>query len=326
MDLRSDMSMGDRLKVARRAAGLTQEQLAERASVNVDTIRKLEQNQRQSMRVTTANALASVVGVETTALLLGTLSSEARQDPQLQLIRRAMIPADLFAPADEDREEDTAPALDGLRQSVEDAWTLYHSGDFGNLGGVLPGLITEARLAVREHANGTAADAHAALAKVLQLAAHTMVQNQMEDLALLGLDQALAAARRSGDPLLPAMITNSVVWVFLRTGRLNDSERASDEADAIVAAFTAAMAPGSYLILSSGTCTGTDTALIDCMKAAYQDSTAVAGRTETEIAAYFAGLYLVGPLKESARHADTRPQVISGLAPVRGPERRDCSS
>jgi hypothetical protein len=38
-DLRSDMSMGDRLKVARRAAGLTQEQLAERASVNVDTIR-----------------------------------------------------------------------------------------------------------------------------------------------------------------------------------------------------------------------------------------------------------------------------------------------
>jgi hypothetical protein len=52
-----------------------------------------------------------------------------------------------------------------------------------------------------------------------------MVQNQMEELALLGLDQALAAARPSGDPLLPAMITNSVVWVFLRTGRLDDSER-----------------------------------------------------------------------------------------------------
>jgi transcriptional regulator with XRE-family HTH domain len=34
------MSVGDRLKVARRAAGLTQEQLAEQAGVNVDTIWK----------------------------------------------------------------------------------------------------------------------------------------------------------------------------------------------------------------------------------------------------------------------------------------------
>jgi transcriptional regulator with XRE-family HTH domain len=225
MDLRPDMSAGDRLKVARRAAGLTQEQLADRAGVNIDTIRKLEQNRRQSMRVTTANALASVVGVETTALLLGTPTREAREDPQLQLIRRALVPAYHFAPATDAAEEDTAPALGALRHSVEDAWTLYHAGEFDSLGHLLPGLITEARVSAREHTNGSAADAHAALAKVLQLGAHTMVQNQMDDLGLLGLDRALDAAQRSGDPLLPAMISNSVAWVFLRTGRLDDSER-----------------------------------------------------------------------------------------------------
>src|SRR6266487_3891940 len=217
MDLRPDMSAGDRLKVARRAAGLTQEQLAERAAVNVDTIRKLEQNQRQSMRVTTANALASAIGIETTALLLGTAATEATQDPQLLLIRQALVPANHFAPATDDDAEDTAPTPAAIRQSAEDAWTLYHAGEFASLSNILPGLIAEARVSAREHA---------------------MVQNQMEDLALLGLDQAMAAAQRADDPLLAAMMANSVAWVFLRTGRLADSERvATATADGIEPTF-----------------------------------------------------------------------------------------
>ncbi len=238
MDLRPDMSAGDRLKVARRAAGLTQEQLAERAAVNVDTIRKLEQNQRQSMRVTTANALASAIGIETTALLLGTAATEATQDPQLLLIRQALVPANHFAPATDDDAEDTAPTPAAIRQSAEDAWTLYHAGEFASLSNILPGLIAEARVSAREHANGSTAAAHAALAKTLQLGAHAMVQNQMEDLALLGLDQAMAAAQRADDPLLAAMMANSVAWVFLRTGRLADSERvATATADGIEPTF-----------------------------------------------------------------------------------------
>jgi O-methyltransferase involved in polyketide biosynthesis len=62
------------------------------------------------------------------------------------------------------------------------------------------------------------------------------------------------------------------------------------EADAIVAAFVAAMAPGSFLVLSAGTSTGTDPVLIDRLAAAYQDAAAVTGRTEAEITAYFSGL------------------------------------
>lgn len=67
------------------------------------------------------------------------------------------------------------------------------------------------------------------------------------------------------------------------------------EADTIVAAFTTAMAAGSYLILSAGTCTGTDPALIARLQAAYAGTTVVTGRTEAEIAAYFTGLHLVPP-------------------------------
>jgi O-methyltransferase involved in polyketide biosynthesis len=67
------------------------------------------------------------------------------------------------------------------------------------------------------------------------------------------------------------------------------------EADAVVAAFTAAMAPGSYLILSSGTTTGTHPMIVASLSAAYQGQTTVTGRTRTEIAGYFAGLELEHP-------------------------------
>lgn len=67
------------------------------------------------------------------------------------------------------------------------------------------------------------------------------------------------------------------------------------EANAIVAGFTAAMAPGSYLILSTGTSTGTDPALIDKLAAAYQDTAVITGRTEAAIADYLTGLDIEPP-------------------------------
>jgi transcriptional regulator with XRE-family HTH domain len=225
MDLHPDMSVGDRLKVARRAVGLTQEQLAERAEVNVDTVRKLEQNLRHSMRVSTANSLARVIGIETSALLLGERQEDEQPDLGLRNLREALAPSFEFSPAVDIPDADASADLAALRDAVGDAWSQYHSGQFAALIHVLPQLINEARVAVREHGNGPAAPAQAVLAKVLQLGAHAAVQNQMEDLALLGLERAGSAAQHSDDPLLPAMTMNSVAWIFMRTGRLADSEQ-----------------------------------------------------------------------------------------------------
>ncbi len=67
------------------------------------------------------------------------------------------------------------------------------------------------------------------------------------------------------------------------------------EADASVAAFRAAMAPGSYLIASAGTSTGTDPALIDRLRSAYANTSDITGRTAEEIAAWFTGLDVIPP-------------------------------
>jgi len=67
------------------------------------------------------------------------------------------------------------------------------------------------------------------------------------------------------------------------------------EADAVAAAFRRAVAPGSYLIVSSGTSTGTSPALIERLQAVYQDSAVVTGRTVDEIAGYLADWDLLPP-------------------------------
>jgi hypothetical protein len=67
------------------------------------------------------------------------------------------------------------------------------------------------------------------------------------------------------------------------------------EADATVAAFRAAMAPGSYLIVSAGTSTGTSPALLDRLRSAYANTSDITGRTAEDIAAWLTGLELIPP-------------------------------
>jgi S-adenosyl methyltransferase len=67
------------------------------------------------------------------------------------------------------------------------------------------------------------------------------------------------------------------------------------QADAAVAAYRQAMAPGSYLVISAGTSTGTDPQLIDSLQAAYSGTAPVTGRSEAEILAWFGGLTLTSP-------------------------------
>jgi hypothetical protein len=67
------------------------------------------------------------------------------------------------------------------------------------------------------------------------------------------------------------------------------------EADAAVALVREWMAPGSYLVISAGTSTGTDPELIRLLQEVYGDTAPVTGRTEAEILAWFDRLTLAEP-------------------------------
>ncbi len=98
------------------------------------------------------------------------------------------------------------------------------------------------------------------------------------------------------------------------------------DADAAAAAFRERMAPGSFLVISAGTSTGTDPALIACLQAAYDGTAPVTGRTEPEITAWFDGLTLVRPGLADVREwrpgqprrqvqpAQSRARFLAGVA------------
>jgi hypothetical protein len=67
------------------------------------------------------------------------------------------------------------------------------------------------------------------------------------------------------------------------------------EADDAVAVFRERMAPGSYLVISTGTSTGTDPELIRLLQEVYGASAPVTARTVAEIGAWLDGLTLVPP-------------------------------
>ena len=95
------------------------------------------------------------------------------------------------------------------------------------------------------------------------------------------------------DPALGGMMSNSEPVCVILGCVLHFL--AADKADAAVAWFRRWMTPGSYLVISAGTSTGTDPELLRLLQAAYGDTAQVTGRTAGEIAAWFDGLALVRP-------------------------------
>ncbi|WP_079053992.1 helix-turn-helix domain-containing protein [Streptomyces graminilatus] len=216
--------LGDKLSRLRRLARLTQEELAARSDVSVDVVRKLEQKRRGSATLPTLHGLAKGLGVELTSLLgdpPGVPSNGEADPPQLVAVRRAISPP-LFAPPPEPRRAEKL-TLPLLRAEIADAWTLYHEAEFGQLMEVLPDIITDARFVAAVGGDDERAAGQAALGKALQLGGHLAIRMGKTDLSLSALEHAMSAASDSSDPLLPAMISNSVAWNYQRQNRLDDA-------------------------------------------------------------------------------------------------------
>lgn len=215
--------LGDRLAQLRRLSGLTQEQVADRAGISVDVVRKLEQHRKHAARLPTLHALARGLGVELTTLIGDppAITANGVQDPPaLVELRRAVMPS-LVPRADGNVVVQT---IDGLRDQIADSWSQYHAADFTPLMTALPPIITQARLYASIGNPEQKAVGSAALGKALQLAGHLAIRLGKTDLALAALERAAQAAAESGDDLLAPMMHGSVAWAYQRQNRLDDAQ------------------------------------------------------------------------------------------------------
>ncbi|MFF4740509.1 helix-turn-helix domain-containing protein [Streptomyces sp. NPDC001262] len=222
-----ESGIGERIARLRIRRGMTQEQLAERAGLSVDVVRKLEQGRRKTARLTSINALASALDTEPSHLVGQPTTFEVQGSgsdaPSVLALRRAVSPvADLLG-GDADPEE--PPTIGQLRAALRSTSGLRREGRMGEIGALLPQLIRDARAAAHAYTGSDAAAANSVLAVAYQVAATTLTALGKEDAAFTAMERSMLAIRQCDDPNLETLAASTLSWVFTKQGRLADAER-----------------------------------------------------------------------------------------------------
>ncbi|OON82211.1 helix-turn-helix domain-containing protein [Streptomyces tsukubensis] len=225
-------SIGDRIRNLREFRDVTQEQLAQRAGVSVDTVRKLEQGSRQSARINTLRALARALDVQLERLVgQPTVTQELSDDGGLIALRDAIQDVSALPGVLADDDIEDPPDEGSWADAVRAATRLYWAGELSELSSTLPLLLRDGRAVARE--TGTE-PVWQQLALAYQLAASLAAQAGHPDWAFQAVEKQLAADRKASDPLAEGMGVSTLSWVLLRQGRWEQAQRVAEtKADAL---------------------------------------------------------------------------------------------
>lgn len=152
--------IGDQVARLRALRGWSQEALAHRAEISVDTVRKLESSNRGMVRLATLARIAGALDVELSMTLTMPALLAPVEDGGLRALRSALTSPDMSGLA-EFAEPGPVPDLGALRESVAKAWQVWQRGEYAVLGATLPHMIAEARHATREMAGDEQVEAGA---------------------------------------------------------------------------------------------------------------------------------------------------------------------
>ncbi|WP_019814199.1 helix-turn-helix domain-containing protein [Saccharomonospora saliphila] len=200
----------------------TQRQLAERAGVSVDLVRKLEQGIRNTASVASLHRLARALDV-TLADLIGRASlPEQDQAEGVTALRFAVSGVD-------DLIGSSAVMVDPLprheaERTLTYLWGTYWAGRYDDLTALLPSALHSLRATVDAGDDIQRPPAAELLARGYWVAGCTLVHLKQSDAALLAVRQAVEVAGEGTDPLLAATLRGSVAWQLLVSGRYAEAE------------------------------------------------------------------------------------------------------
>lgn len=217
-------TIGDNIGRQRRAVGLTQDALAEVSGISVETIRKLEQNERTTARMATLNRLAGALGVTTSSLFGDASRATARREQDEDQvafvgIRRVLTPVRGTCTTISDERLSIAQ----VRATIRNVDSAYHADDYERALVRLPEMLAGASAVT-----AAASDRRAALQVLTQaheLAGTVLVQVRAFDLAHRTLSLALDAAAEAEDELLDASTIVTMCWLLIREGRFDEAEQ-----------------------------------------------------------------------------------------------------
>ncbi len=196
----AETSIGERIAVARKVAGLNQFALAQRASYSTSMVRAVEQG-REPASPTFVACVARALGVEIEELYGQPYRDLLDDDggmPGVEDLRT------LFAEGRHITALQPA-SLEELATDLERARTMRHSDQARRAIAMTPVLLRQLHGAVRETSgDADRACAHRLLAQCYANTGQLVYRFGWLPLATQALDRAEAAAERTDDPLLPA--------------------------------------------------------------------------------------------------------------------------
>ncbi|MER7014583.1 helix-turn-helix transcriptional regulator [Saccharopolyspora sp. NPDC000359] len=247
-----DQPIGDRIRQLRGKL-YTQRELADKAGVSVDLVRKLEQGTRTSARVENLHKLARALDV-TLADLIGParIPDQAPQEGAVELRHAVTDLDDLIGPP---ADIDPLGVTDAQRAEVY-AWGIYWSGDHDAAAAALPTLIYGLRAG---YATANLADKPPlayALSRTLWAAGSTLMHLRHNDAASAATRWAVRLAAEGDDPWMHATVKGSLAWQLMVAGRYTESmtltERAADDIEPDGSALAPHLSAYGSLLMQSG--------------------------------------------------------------------------
>lgn len=217
--------LSENLARIRKARDLSQEALAEAASIGVDTVARIEQGTRTTTRPETTRRLAAALGV-TVDVLLGNQPADAFATVDAAPLRRAITAGGHIPGLTDFAEIKETVTIAELSSSARRAWRSYVDGRHNELLHALPVLLADARRFIHSSADDDRAAAYRVLSTAYRLGAGMAGRLNLDDLAWTSAERALDAARYSDAPDIETAISmRYLAWTLVRQGRDDDAER-----------------------------------------------------------------------------------------------------
>ncbi|KMS77717.1 hypothetical protein ACH49_19725 [Streptomyces leeuwenhoekii] len=204
MDLSSDLSVGERIRVLRESRGMSRPVLAQLCGRGTDWLKKIETGERElrshnlllqlaaALQVSDLSVITGSTTGPSTPVPLGRLNHPSMPDIWAAVMQRPLTPPTAASPPD--------PTI--LQGRVNQTWRLWHTSEHNRteVGALLPDLIRDTEAAVRTLDGAERRAALVALSDVYRLTGQATAYVAPAELAWVVADRALTAAQDADQP------------------------------------------------------------------------------------------------------------------------------